>query len=181
MRLYTGVGDRGETMLFDGRQVPKDDPRVAAYGQLDALNSVLGWCRCAPTAAPWSDKIEQIQRDLFSLGAELATPAGTKQSARVPLLTLAASERLEKWIDECCAHLPALSSFVLPGGNELAARLHIARTTCRGAERDVVSLHRLATLRSEVLVYINRLSDLLFAWARQANHAAGTPDTLWKP
>jgi cob(I)alamin adenosyltransferase len=180
MRLYTRTGDAGETSLFDGTRVAKDDPRCAAYGEVDELNAVLGWCRCADTAGWLAGPLQQIQADLFVVGAELATPPG-KASGKVPTVTGEHIERLEGWIDAACAAAPPLRHFILPGGSELAARLHIARTVCRRAERLVVSLSRAASVRGEVIIYLNRLSDLLFAWARQANATAGCPDIEWIP
>lgn len=179
MKLYTTTGDDGHTSLVDGSRVPKDDPRVAAAGEVDALNSLLGWCRVASGADALAPTIERIQHELFHLGAELATPADSREILRIDLLGAEQSRRLEVWIDEATAAVPPLVHFVLPGGTELACRLHIARTRCRALERSVVTMSKTCSTRSEVLVYINRLGDLLFAWARRANHEAHLPDPVW--
>ncbi|NLX13099.1 MAG: cob(I)yrinic acid a,c-diamide adenosyltransferase [Phycisphaerales bacterium] len=179
MKLYTTTGDDGHTSLVDGSRVSKDDSRVAAAGNVDALNSLLGWCRAAPGADGLAPMIELIQNELFHLGAELATPTESREILRIALLGAEQIHRLENWIDEATAAVPPLIHFVLPGGVELACRLHIARTSCRVLERAVVTMANTFQTRSEVLVYINRLGDLLFAWARQANHEANLPDPIW--
>lgn len=180
MKLYTRAGDHGYTSLFDGRQVRKDDPRVESYGSVDELNSLLGWCGAACEHADLAGRIRRVQEDLFRIGADLATPEGEGPArARVPVVGPADVARLEQWIDEACAGVAPLHTFILPAGVELATRLHVARTTCRRTERRVIELvlERLAS--EHVLVYLNRLGDLLFAWARWANHEAGVPDTPW--
>lgn len=179
MKLYTKTGDGGETSLFDGTRVGKDHPRVAAYGDLDELNAALGWCRSAPGAEAISSKIVAIQPQLLSLGAELASPPESAQAARVPRIADPQCRRLETWIDEATEAIEPLEHFVLPGGTELACRLHLARTCCRRAERSLVALARSEVVRPEVIVYLNRLSDLLFTWARLANQKAGCPDVIW--
>jgi cob(I)alamin adenosyltransferase len=181
MKLYTKYGDRGETALLNGMRVAKDDPRVGAYGEVDELNAMLGWCRCADEKQLICGPLQNIQEDLFVIGAELATPPGIKPPGNVPTIGAEHISTLEGWIDEACAAVEPLKNFVLPGGTELAARLHLARTCCRRAERAVVSLARNSEVRPDVIVYLNRLSDLLFAWARRANRAAGCPDLLWVP
>jgi cob(I)alamin adenosyltransferase len=178
MKLYTATGDAGETSLFDGTRVRKNHPRVAAYGDIDELNASLGWCRAA-AAGTIAERLEPIQHELFVLGAELATPAGSRQSGRVPLISSEASRRLETWIDEATAAVTPLRNFILPGGSEAAARLHMARTCCRRAERAVIGLAHDESVRPEAVVYLNRLSDLLFAWARLANALAGSDDVVW--
>lgn len=180
MPLYTRQGDDGRTSLPDGGRVYKDDPRITACGEVDELNSVLGWCRCAGGASSWAGRLEVVQRELFSMGAELAMPE-IYRSAGVALSGTDEVRRLESWIDEACAATPPLSSFILPGGTEPSARLHIARTVCRRAERTVVRLREDGAVRSEIIVYLNRLGDLLFAWARLAGRDAGIPDVPWKP
>ncbi len=179
MRLYTATGDGGETSLFDGTRVAKDHPRVVAYGDVDELNSVLGWCRCAPPSEQISSRIERIQHLLFDLGAELATPPGSRQSNHVPKVGEASCRELEGWIDQASDAVPPLRNFVLPGGCEPASRLHLARTCCRRSERAVIALARAETVRPEAIIFLNRLSDLLFAWAREANHLAGCGDQVW--
>lgn len=182
MKLYTKGGDAGETSLFDGSRVSKDDPRVSSYGEVDELNAMLGWCRCAAGHEPAiAESLLTIQRDLFVIGAELATPPDSKPAGRIPLLQADRYGELERWIDEACAAVPQLRHFILPGGTELAGRLHVARTCCRRVERVIVSLSNQSPQRPELIVYLNRLSDLLFAWARLVNHNAGSADIEWIP
>ncbi len=181
MKLYTRTGDAGETSLFDGTRVAKDDPRVAAYGDVDELNATLGFCRAAAGPGTLDECLAWIQNDLFVVGSELATPRDSPQAAKVPCVRDTHCETLETWIDESSAAVPPLKRFVLPGGTELAARLHLARTCCRRAERSIIPLVQSKECRAEVLIYLNRLSDLLFAWARQANHQAGVADVTWDP
>jgi cob(I)alamin adenosyltransferase len=179
MRLYTRSGDSGDTSLFDGTRVPKDHARVGSYGEVDELNSALGWCRCADAGRLLGDALDTVQRELFVIGAELATPPGARVQDRIPRLDEGSVQRLERWIDEAAEQAPPPRHFVVPGGTELAARLHVARTVCRRAERMAVGLARSGELRPELVMYLNRLGDLLFAWARLANHAAGVMDVLW--
>jgi cob(I)alamin adenosyltransferase len=170
-RIYTGGGDRGETSLGDGSRVPKTDPRVEAVGQVDELNSLVGWVLAAEGAP---ELLVRVQNELFDLGADLATPeSGSRPRLRVSQQQV---ERLESECDAANAELEPLKSFVLPGGSELAARLYVARAVCRRAERAVLQVEGVSPL---VAVYLNRLSDLLFILARAAN--AGGEETLWRP
>lgn len=175
MKLYTRHGDDGTTGLIGNVRVGKDDARVACYGDVDETNAAIGVAAalCDGRAAAM---LREVQSDLFVVGAELATPGDV-----VPRLTLAASRaaKLESWIDEACEDVEPLRNFVLPGGTSCAAALHLARTVCRRAERGVVGLSRSQPVRGEVVVYLNRLSDLLFALARRANAVAGAPDIVW--
>jgi cob(I)alamin adenosyltransferase len=180
MPLYTRFGDKGETALFDGTRVWKDDLRVSAYGDVDELNAVLGWCRVAATGE-LAEHILAVQHDLFAMGAQLAVLPGCPRAPGLPRVGPEDCRRLEGWIDEAAGRVPPLSRFVLPGGNELSARLQIARTTCRRTERAVISLHRVDPVSPDVIIYLNRLSDLLFAWSRLANHEAGCPEVQWIP
>jgi len=165
-RIYTRGGDKGETSLGDGSRVSKLDPRVAAIGDVDELNSLVGWAA----------GLERIQNELFDLGADLSVPyAGTEDRLRI---TDDAIGRLEHDIEEANASLPELKSFVLPGGSERAARLFLARAVCRRAERAVLGVSHVNPL---VAVYLNRLSDLLFVLARAANAEAGVEGPLWRP
>jgi cob(I)alamin adenosyltransferase len=186
MRIYTKTGDGGETGLFDGTRVSKSDARVDAYGDVDELNGWLGLVRASPLPAALAPRVNEmlakIQRDLFAVGAQLADPRH-KIAARVDkaLLFEADITALEHWIDEMEAPLPPLRRFLLPGGSVPGAMLHVARTVCRRAERRIVSLveHEKDAVEPAVIVYINRLSDLLFTLARAVNHAGGTPETEW--
>jgi cob(I)alamin adenosyltransferase len=165
-RIYTRGGDKGETSLGDGSRVSKLDPRVAAIGDVDELNSLVGW----------AGDLERVQNELFDLGADLSVPyAGSEDRLRV---TDDAIERLEHDIEEANAALPELKSFVLPGGSERAARLFLARAVCRRAERSVLAVPDTNPL---VAVYLNRLSDLLFVLARSANAEADVEGPLWRP
>jgi cob(I)alamin adenosyltransferase len=169
-RIYTRGGDRGETSLGDGTRTSKLDPLVQAYGTVDELNSVLGWAQVEARDA----RLARIQNELFDLGADLCVPfAAGDGKLRIQQ---AAVDRLEAECDDANATLPELKSFVLPGGSELAARLHIARAVCRRAERDALAAEGINPL---AVVYLNRLSDLLFILARAAN--VGGDEPLWHP
>lgn len=185
MKIYTKTGDSGDTGLFGGARVSKADSRVAAYGDVDELNASLGSARAALVAADDPElavMLEHIQRDLFALGARLADP-GHKIADRVAKAAVTAADiaRLEGWIDALESALPPLRRFILAGGSPAGASLHLARTVCRRAERTMVGL--LAgdkeAFEAELLIYINRLSDLLFVMARRANQRAGTPEIEW--
>ncbi len=181
-RIYTRAGDGGDTGLGDGQRVPKDHPRVHAYGEVDELNAALGLLAVHEPQYKEAVLIQRIQNDLFDVGADLCVPPPTEPGAAdialrvVPAQTL----HLEHAIDRVNADLAPLNSFVLPGGTPAAAWLHLARTVCRRAERAVVTLAADAAVNPEVLVYLNRLSDLLFVLARGANHGT-TGDALWVP
>ena len=178
-RIYTRAGDQGETGLVDGTRVPKNDPRVAAYGEVDELNAFLGLVRARKPDADIDALLEQIQRDLFALGARLADPRGTTTSGPGKAeLGAADVTRLEKAIDRLETELPPLRRFILPGGSETGAVLHLARTVCRRAERRTVSLGD-APAGPLAIVYLNRLSDLLFVMARAVNRRAGAAETEW--
>ena len=178
-RIYTRAGDRGETSLGDGSRVPKLDCRIGAFGAVDELNSALGVVLATAELPPaLRSPLQQIQNDLFDVGADLSVPFGVTDRLRVEQ---AAIDRLEALCDEFNADLPALKSFVLPGGTEAAARLHVARTTCRRAERDALFAEGETGVNPLVLAYLNRLSDFLFIAARAANAAAGYDEPLWKP
>ena len=183
-RIYTRTGDEGETGLFGGGRVPKSDPRVAAYGTVDELNAVLGWVatrmKAGGDAGELGPRLKAIQGDLFALGAHLATPPGARSRDHLPPLPEDRPGELESWIDEGDQELEPLQSFILPGGSEAGAVLHLARTVCRRAERAVVALAGEEEVESGVLVYLNRLSDLLFVWARLVNHRAGAQETPWR-
>ena len=178
-RIYTRAGDGGETSLGDGSRVRKTDPRIEAYGTVDELNSLLGLALAGQLPDEFRPWLEEIQNDLFDLGADLSVPpGGERERLRV---TEALVERLEELCDRVNERLEPLRSFVLPGGSEAAARLHVARAACRRAERLAVALADETPVTPAALAYLNRLSDLLFILARAANAESGTPEPLWKP
>lgn len=181
MKIYTKSGDAGETGLFGGGRVPKDDERVDAYGEVDELNATLGLARGFPMPMDMDALLLRLQDQLFTLGAVLATPADTKASSYIPELKAEWAEDMERAIDSFETELPKMTHFVLPGGTQAAAALHLARTVCRRAERRSVPLLREGKIPQAVVVYLNRLSDLLFVMARLANHRAGVPDVKWIP
>ena len=175
-RIYTRGGDDGETSLGSGERVAKTDPRIEAYGTVDELNSMLGLAIVAAPAelVPW---LERIQNELFDLGADLSVPLENERDRlRVDQGMI---DRLEQLCDAANERLEPLRSFVLPGGTEAAARLHLARTVCRRAERAAIALAAVASVNPLAIAYLNRLSDLLFILARAAND--GVPEPLWKP
>ena len=182
MKIYTKTGDKGETGLMGGGRVPKSHRRVAAYGEVDETNAAIG---VALTTAPVdfaAGVLREIQGDLFAIGAALATPEPGRVKPKQRDKSVVAPKRiaaLETAIDAADEELAPLKAFVLPGGSAKAAALHLARTVCRRAERAVVALSLETPVPPEVLVYLNRLSDLLFTLARLANHRAGVPDVSW--
>jgi cob(I)alamin adenosyltransferase len=188
MKIYTGSGDRGKTSLFSGERVPKDNERIDAYGDLDELNSVIG----ALIAGLPSDggglgpELNDIQSELFAIGAWLATAPGAAAAAALPPLDPKAAKNLERCIDRLDAGLPPLAGFILPGGHPGAAWAHIARTVCRRTERRVVALAAggadaaAAEQTQRAIVYLNRLSDYFFVLARHLNRIQGIEDRLWK-
>ena len=177
-RIYTRGGDKGETSLGDGSRVSKLDCRIGAYGTVDELNSALGVALAADLPEELRPVLERVQNELFDVGADLSVPWGVTDRLRVEEGMI---ERLERDCDAFNADLPELRSFVLPGGTEAAARLHVARTICRRAEREVLLGAREVELNPDVLRYLNRLSDLLFILARAANARAGSDEPLWQP
>ena len=177
-RIYTRGGDEGETSLGDGSRVSKLDCRIGAFGTVDELNSALGVVLAGEVLAAMREPLERVQNELFDVGADLSVPWGVTDRLRVEQGMI---DRLEADCDAVNAELPELRSFVLPGGTEAAARLHVARTICRRAERDVLLGSQEVELNPLVLRYLNRLSDLLFILARAANAAAGRDEPLWKP
>ena len=181
MKIYTRTGDAGETGLFGGARVPKDHIRVAAYGDVDELNAAIGVVRAAAPLPRVDEVLVSIQRDLFAIGSLLATPDPDKmarhlEKAQIDDDRIAA---LERAIDECDAELEPLRAFILPGGTAKAAALHLARTVCRRAERSVITLQREEEIPQIVVMYLNRLSDLLFTLARLANKLSGAAEVTW--
>ncbi len=179
MKIYTRTGDAGESCLFGGARVGKDDPRVEAYGTVDEANSCLGVARALGVSPKTDAALLQIQSDLFTVGAELACAPGKESKLKLTLLAEADIARLEGWIDEAEVPLAPLKSFVLPGGSPGAAELHHARTVCRRAERRTLTAGRVSSVRPEIVIYLNRLSDLLFVLARFENHVAAVADIPW--
>jgi cob(I)alamin adenosyltransferase len=177
-RIYTKTGDQGETGLGDGTRVSKDHTRVTAYGSVDELNAVLGVLVVHATEE-LAGLLREVQNDLFDVGADLCVPPSAGDAGKLRV-TARQVERLEKLIDRHNENLQPLRSFVLPGGTPAAAWCHLARTVCRRAERDVVTLMRSESVNQHVLIYLNRLSDLLFVLARVANDN-GRQDVLWTP
>jgi cob(I)alamin adenosyltransferase len=179
-RIYTRGGDAGETSLGDGSRVSKLDPLIGAYGAVDEVNSLLGLALAAPGFPPQLAPLRRIQNQLFDLGGDLAVPFAEDGKQRTRIRDDQVTE-LERLCDELNAPLAELTSFVLPGGTEAAARLHVVRAACRRAERDALAAHREVGVNPVALRYLNRLSDLFFIAARAANAAAGTDEPLWQP
>jgi len=181
LKIYTKTGDRGTTGLFGGGRVPKDDVRVEAYGEVDELNAVLGMARAIEMMPRVDEIIAPVQRDLFSIGAILATPDLEKMREQLAKARIDEGriEQLERAIDDCDVELPPLTAFILPGGTPKAAALHVARTVCRRAERRVIHLQHAVEIPQVVVIYLNRLSDLLFSLARVANKRAGAGEVTW--
>ncbi len=180
-RIYTKSGDGGETGLGDGSRVAKDHPRVAAYGTVDELNAILGLLLSLSPQPAESELLRSIQNDLFDVGADLCVPQTDDEKAGARLRVRAEQvARLEQAIDRLNANLAPLTSFILPGGQTPAAWCHLARTVCRRAEREVVTLARGEAINPQVVIYLNRLSDLLFVLARVYNNN-GRDDILWQP
>jgi cob(I)alamin adenosyltransferase len=179
-RIYTRGGDAGETSLGDGSRVRKTDPRIEAYGTVDELNAAIGLVAAADPPAAWRPWLDRIQQLLFDLGADLSVPLGDERRERLRV-EAAHVEWLEELCDRVNERLEPLRSFVLPGGSETAARLHVARTVCRRAERRAVALAAAEPVNPVALACLNRLSDLLFILARAANQEAGRDEPLWQP
>jgi cob(I)alamin adenosyltransferase len=186
MDLYTRRGDDGSTDFFGGERTGKDHPRVEAYGTIDELNALIGLAVAAcdgerPLHGRLAAIMGEIQSQLFDLGADLATPVDSPHRDKVATITAAYVTDVERWIDEIDGPNRPMKNFVLPGGTALAARLHVARTVCRRAERRIVVLARMSEINPESVRYVNRLSDLFFAMARRVNADADVPDVPWIP
>ncbi len=176
MKIYTRTGDLGQTSLFGGSRVEKNDARIEAYGTVDELSSSLGVARASGIPGDVDTVLEQVQRDLFDVGAHLASPG----TSRFPGVDAERIAQLESAIDAMERELEPLTNFILPGGSLAAAQLHVARTVCRRAERRVVALHDESSATLSTVAYLNRLSDYLFVAARLANRRAGVTDVEWK-
>ena len=179
MKIYTKTGDGGETSLFGGQRVSKDNLRIESYGTVDELNSIIGVAISFLKEGEFKTLLQQLQNDLFNLGADLATPQ-EKTSGNIIRIQSKDSLKLERIIDEWEEKNVPLKTFILPGGTSVSSFLHFARCVCRRAERQVVKLSREVEIGNEVVIYLNRLSDLLFVLARYANVESGTPDVEWK-
>lgn len=180
LRIYTKTGDDGTTALFGGQRVPKDDLRIQSYGTVDELNAVIGLALTDDLREPLRTELLQLCAELFTVGADLATPLDPPPSYHIPRVEAHHVERLERFIDAHDAVLADLKNFILPGGTVAAAHLHLARTICRRSERLVVALARVDDIGPHVVSYLNRLSDYLFTAARRANFDAGVEDVPWR-
>ena len=178
MKIYTKTGDRGTTSLFGGERVDKNSLRIEAYGNVDELNSLIGIIVADNPSSDISKKLLRIQKELFVLGGDLATPLSAK--VKVPRVTKSLVTRLEKEIDKWSATLPQLKNFILPGGSAVGSKLHLARTVARRTERSIADLASQEKINSNDLIYMNRLSDWLFTLARYANKLEGLSENLWR-
>lgn len=186
MKIYTKTGDKGETSLFTGNRVPKDDPFINALGTVDECNSTIGAALAhlpeAENTKDVRDQLEMIQHALFDVGAALATPLTMADEKKIKKTRFGekASQYLEKWIDEMENELPKLNTFILPGGHPAGAMLHLARSICRRAERIIIPLNHHKDVSDDVMRYLNRLSDYLFVTSRYVNHLCDCPETKWQ-
>lgn len=183
MKIYTKTGDKGETGLVGGKRISKAALRIQAYGDVDETNAAIGLVKSFLDSADTdvSQNLTAIQNDLFVIGAELATPMDYHGKRDIPKIGLGAVRKLEDWIDHYDSSLPKLQHFILPSGGKAGAFLHFARTVCRRAEREVVRFSKEEPLRENILVYLNRLSDLLFVLARVINGRQSQPEIPWVP
>ncbi len=181
MKIYTKAGDAGQTSLFGGGKVHKDDPRVETYGEVDELSAAIGLARALGADPEVERQLIRIQDELLCVGADLATPSDSRARSALPPVEPAWVEELERTIDAWERELPALTEFLLPGASRAGAALHLARTICRRAERRAVGLLRQSGVSPTVLVYLNRLSDLLFVAARLQAKREGAAETVWDP
>ena len=181
MKIYTKTGDEGETSLFGGERVPKNSIRIAAYGTVDELNSIIGLAVCETGNNEIKGILTRIQNDLFVLGSDLASPKEKEnKNFTIPRISKDKIEKLETFIDSIEYKLPELRNFILPGGTKAASILHLARTVCRRSEREVVALGNKVDIGPNPVIYLNRLSDLLFVLARFENLSSNHPDIEWK-
>lgn len=181
MKIYTRTGDDGTTGLFGGGRVVKTDARVEAYGTVDEANAFVGVARAEGVGPKVDAVLAEVQSMLFVIGAELACVPGKERDMKLALVTEQDAAKLEQAIDDAESGLPALKSFVLPGGTRAASALHVVRTVARRAERAVLAASPNGEVRREIIVYLNRLSDLMFVLARRVNHDAGVEEVLWNP
>ncbi len=182
MKIYTKTGDKGETGLFGGERVSKDSLRISVYGTVDELNSFIGLAINKIKTENIKENLKKIQNYLFTVGAELATPENDKtKKLKIERTPVTFYTELEKMIDEYDGKLDELKNFILPGGTESAALLQVCRTICRRAERELVSLRKSVTIGDNILIFLNRLSDLLFVLSRYENKVSNHPDIIWDP
>jgi cob(I)alamin adenosyltransferase len=180
MKIYTKSGDKGETGLYGGERIAKDSLRIEAYGTIDELNSFIGLTITEIIDIEVKKLLDKIQNTLFTLGSDLSAPDNEKNKKHnIPRISNNHYKEIEKEIDRFDSQLPGLRNFILPGGCKSSALLHICRTICRRAERRVVSLNNIENLSSDIIIFLNRLSDLFFVLARYENKNAGIPDTKW--
>ena len=182
MKIYTKGGDKGETGLYGGERISKDSLRIETYGTVDELNSFVGLTLSEVSDSEIKKLLKQIQNTLFVLGSDLSTPDNEKNKAhQIPRITRSNYEEIEREIDKFDARLDELRNFILPGGSKGAALFHICRTVCRRVERRVVSLKNKVNLNPDIIILLNRLSDLFFVLARYENKISGTEDVKWQP
>ncbi len=186
MKLYTKSGDDGTTGLFSGARVSKDHPRIESYGTIDEFNATLGMCAAACDVGNVLHRrlleiLARLQSRMFDIGADLATPEGAKNESKIQRIGQEHVEEVEHWIDEIDGANTPLTAFVMPGGTELASRLHLARTICRRAEREMIHLSHSEPVGNWIIMYVNRSSDFLFAAARLVNKDSGVQDVPWIP
>ncbi len=179
MKIYTKTGDHGDTGLLGGKRISKDSLRIEAIGQVDELNATIGLASAHISMPQIQEMLNQIQQDLFTVGADLATPINIQKSSAIRLLP-SQTQELESWIDKLQAKLPQLKNFILPGGSISAAQIHFSRTICRRAERVIVSLNSKEKLNLALIPYLNRLSDFLFVLARYLNHHQKVKEEKWQ-
>lgn len=181
MKVYTKKGDLGKTSILGQQNVDKDDLRIIAYGTVDELNSFIGLLSCQTDDQPLIAQLRSIQNTLFTVGSELASTPDVFQKLKLQAVNSNDISLLEKWIDEQTSSLPELKSFVLPGGSAANSTAHVARTVCRRAERNCVTLNKAIDIRSEIITYLNRLSDYLFTVARTMTKLTNSEEIEWKP
>jgi len=182
MKIYTKTGDKGETGLFGGERVSKASLRLAAYGTIDELNSFIGYAITEVIDVSVKENLSKIQNYLFTVGSDLATPESEKATKlNIQRTPETFYKEIEKMIDKYDAQLEELRNFILPGGSKSSALLHVCRTVCRRAEREVVALKSSVTIGDNIIIFLNRLSDLFFVLSRFENKVSNHPDTIWKP
>lgn len=182
MKIYTKGGDKGETGLFGGERVSKNSPRIEAYGTIDELNSFIGLALTETKDSEVKKLLEKVQNTLFVLGSDLSTPDNEKnKSHNIPRISKNSYAKIEKEIDKFDYRIDELKNFILPGGSKSAALLHVCRTICRRSERQAVALNNIVNLNPDIIILLNRLSDLFFVLARYENKISGIEDIKWEP